>query len=600
MSSDSIFSRIESILGKIGMSTLFETFKNEKIDEKVAVSLSDNELIRLGITTIGDRVRFRDLCQREINTSDSASTSSSASEQLSSVPRQTQRERAHLFNVRGSLRAGGSRLTPARKKEGRKRTWTGNFMCLADRLASRVPSADEKQILQKAGLGIKKITFAADDDEKAVVEKITCSDKVNSDTDETVGFPKLKNCGGFELMNCISNCRNLNILDCEWSVKSLKASIGGQSRIYIRPIQINLNTNPVVEDKPSELEEMCKVCRKHVLVRNMRTHSTFCVEEFLQVSSEGEGETTVNESPSSELQIDSSTTQAELAGVHTIQAELVDVSTEDLLPNEAITPIAESGAPSFDNIAEAVAKHCSENEIVDSVEILRCFQKEIVTGRELDVSDPTQVCEGLTNYILVDRANILLTSLDEIKDITDLRPTLQVEFYGECAEDYGGPRKEFFRLVLNAIKDKYFDKGLRDHLCEDYEPVGIIMGLSIIQNGKIPQFMTEEIITEAFDNSELQPCVAKLRDGFARVGIFQMVKHLPVLKNIFNQTPQALTVKKIVHIYRPQFSEEGSNNLTLEKSIYSAFMKYIREVASVCMLFLWLEMHADFAVDGRA
>lgn len=237
-------------------------------------------------------------------------------------------------------------------------------------------------------------------------------------------------------MNCISNCRNLNILDCEWSVKSLKASIGGQSRIYIRPIQMNLNTNPVVEDKPSELEEMCKVCRKHVLVRNMRTHSTFCVEEFLQVSSEGEGETTVNESTSSELQIDSSTTQVELAGVHTIQAELVDVSTEDLLPNEAITLIAESVAPSIDNIAEAVAKHCSENEIVDSVEILRCFQKEFVTGRELDVSDPTQVCEGLTNYILVDRANILSTSLDEIKDITDLRPTLQVEFYGEVISNF--------------------------------------------------------------------------------------------------------------------------------------------------------------------
>ena len=49
----------------------------------------------------------------------------------------------------------------------------------------------------------------------------------------------------------------------------------------------------------------------------------------------------------------------------------------------------------------------------------------------------------------------------------------------QCAEDYGGPRKEFFRLVLNAIKDKYFDKGLRDHLCEDYEPVGIKMGKDI-------------------------------------------------------------------------------------------------------------------------
>ena len=137
--------------------------------------------------------------------------------------------------------------------------------------------------------------------------------------DQTVGFPKLKNCGGFELMNCAANCRNLNVLNCEWSVKSLKSCIGGQSRIYIRPIQISLRTTPLVAEKPSEIEATCHVCGKQVLVRNMRTHSALCVENFL------------------------------------------------------------------------------------------------------------------TNYILVDRANILTTSLDEIKDITDLRRTLQVEFYGEVS-----------------------------------------------------------------------------------------------------------------------------------------------------------------------
>jgi hypothetical protein len=43
--------------------------------------------------------------------------------------------------------------------------------------------------------------------------------------------------------------------------------------------------------------------------------------------------------------------------------------------------------------------------------------------------------------------------------------------------------KEFFRLVLTAIKDKYFDKGLKDHLCEDYKLVGIIMGKRIYNAG---------------------------------------------------------------------------------------------------------------------
>ena len=44
------------------------------------------------------------------------------------------------------------------------------------------------------------------------------------------------------------------------------------------------------------------------------------------------------------------------------------------------------------------------------------------------------------------------------------------------AEDYGGPRKEFFRLILAEIKETYFDKGLRVLLREKYLPIGIILG----------------------------------------------------------------------------------------------------------------------------
>lgn len=42
----------------------------------------------------------------------------------------------------------------------------------------------------------------------------------------------------------------------------------------------------------------------------------------------------------------------------------------------------------------------------------------------------------------------------------------------QTAVDIGGPRKEFFRLILNEIKEKYFDKGLREHLESDYVLVG--------------------------------------------------------------------------------------------------------------------------------
>jgi hypothetical protein len=51
---------------------------------------------------------------------------------------------------------------------------------------------------------------------------------------------------------------------------------------------------------------------------------------------------------------------------------------------------------------------------------------------------------------------------------------LKVFFYILVAEDYGGPRKEFFRLVLAQIKETFFDKGLRKMLREKYVAVGIV------------------------------------------------------------------------------------------------------------------------------
>lgn len=55
----------------------------------------------------------------------------------------------------------------------------------------------------------------------------------------------------------------------------------------------------------------------------------------------------------------------------------------------------------------------------------------MVYGRPLRVENVSQVIEGVTNFILVDRFNIMETAFDEIKSLTDLRKTLEVQFYGE-------------------------------------------------------------------------------------------------------------------------------------------------------------------------
>jgi hypothetical protein len=40
-----------------------------------------------------------------------------------------------------------------------------------------------------------------------------------------------------------------------------------------------------------------------------------------------------------------------------------------------------------------------------------------------------------------------------------------------------GSSKGVFRLILQEVKEKYFDNGLRDLLAEEYVTIGIIMGI---------------------------------------------------------------------------------------------------------------------------
>lgn len=103
-------------------------------------------------------------------------------------------------------------------------------------------------------------------------------------------------------------------------------------------------------------------------------------------------------------------------------------------------------------VAEHCDKYCKEHGIENPVEILRIAQELIVTGRPLDVRDPTVCLEGETNYILINRDAVLKTALDEIQFLKQPTVTLEVGFYDESAEDFGVPRQEFFRLCLQESR----------------------------------------------------------------------------------------------------------------------------------------------------
>ena len=87
---------MNEILQSLGISMLSKTFEDERVDFNIIMSASDEDLIRLGVRTIGDRVRLRDACRR-VYTRSSTSISLRDSHKSSSN-RPGREERALLFS----------------------------------------------------------------------------------------------------------------------------------------------------------------------------------------------------------------------------------------------------------------------------------------------------------------------------------------------------------------------------------------------------------------------------------------------------------------------------------------------------------------------
>ena len=118
---------------------------------------------------------------------------------------------------------------------------------------------------------MKKIKLDLEDDEQTVLDKITSD--TNDAMGNPMGFPQLKTIGGFEMLRCAPNCRDLTVIDSCWSARDLCSSMGGgQGKIYLRPIQRSLSTKPLVQQSHSDVKEKCYMCDNEILVRNLRDH----------------------------------------------------------------------------------------------------------------------------------------------------------------------------------------------------------------------------------------------------------------------------------------------------------------------------------------
>ena len=123
------------------------------------------------------------------------------------------------------------------------------------------------------------------------------------------------------------------------------------------------------------------------------------------------------------------TRESELA---VVAGDEVVVTRESELAVVAGDEVVVNGGSAIDEIVKQTVAHCKDTDKANNpVEILRHLQSVMVTGRPLELTDTSQSIKGTTNFIMVDRCNLLKTGLEEIKALPDYRATLEVQFYNE-------------------------------------------------------------------------------------------------------------------------------------------------------------------------
>ena len=97
-----------------------------------------------------------------------------------------------------------SSLFPHAKKQKLDKpvAWRHRFVCLAFTVQDRIPTTDaDKEELYQAGLGEKEIQF-----ESLNISQVEFTEHIYTH------FPRLKDGGGFQLLKCLPNSRNLEVL----------------------------------------------------------------------------------------------------------------------------------------------------------------------------------------------------------------------------------------------------------------------------------------------------------------------------------------------------------------------------------------------------
>ena len=108
-------------------------------------------------------------------------------------------------------------------------------------------------------------------------------------------------------------------------------------------------------------------------------------------------------------------------------------------PETSTDTSSTTGTKSYD--MQSVIEKAIDQNLIEPVEVLRFLQKQVVCGRELEISSSEESLEGEVNHITVDRNNILQSTFTELEYISNFKITFEVDFMGEESIDVDGPQK---------------------------------------------------------------------------------------------------------------------------------------------------------------
>ena len=231
--------------------------------------------------------------------------------------------------------------------------------------------------------------------------------------------------------------------------KNLKAA-AGQRKIYIRPIQRSLSVIPL-ESKISSfstsvLKEKCVYCLKEFPLQRLRAHVLTCLSSsYLSDDDTGdvrEEDSASDVEPSNE-KISESSRSLEVSN-NISDSEVIDIT--DTLETNMSTDITLNLENKIKDIIIGkeivdIIEHCKTKDLNNPVENLKYIQTRLAQGRPLEIEDVTQCISGATNFIMVDRSDLINTGLEEIQHISNKFVALEVQLYNEVMIMVFNPEK---------------------------------------------------------------------------------------------------------------------------------------------------------------